>query len=287
MAREPKPELIQRVEHSCGKLLVERTPDYFEKLANSVPRRLIQRILIKVVRPKYTIKKYKYRNDKWPLRSESARRSVNCRHIARCSPRLNAKALLTEHAQREISLKRARMLKTYIRAIVALWVIKLQATRHNNNISFYGIFVLHAYNRTLRKFSSRPIPAIHRTKYTLVCYRPTSLRDTTVRKQMSDQPANSASEVPRGSENVNPQEKHPCVQQHSHKWERHQCSYKWECHRRRPSDPRSRRLCGRRSIGQDSVLSADLGELSINFGGERYIWPSHCTKEVYRAAAVL
>ncbi|CAB0034901.1 unnamed protein product [Trichogramma brassicae] len=43
----------------------------------------------------------------------SSRRSVNCRHIARCSPRPNANGLLVEHAQREISLKRARMLKRY------------------------------------------------------------------------------------------------------------------------------------------------------------------------------
>ncbi|CAB0036819.1 unnamed protein product, partial [Trichogramma brassicae] len=40
-------------------------------------------------------------------RQYSARRSANSRHIARCSPRLNASTLLTEHAQREISLERA------------------------------------------------------------------------------------------------------------------------------------------------------------------------------------
>ncbi|CAB0028491.1 unnamed protein product, partial [Trichogramma brassicae] len=97
---------------------------------------------------------------------------------------------------------------------------------------------------------------------------------------MSDQPANSASEVPRGSENVNPQ-KHPCFTTHSHKWERQTMPLQWECHHRRPSDPRSRRLL-RPPFDRTRIrFSADLGELSINFGGERYMLRVHRSRGIW------
>ncbi|CAB0029253.1 unnamed protein product [Trichogramma brassicae] len=85
---------------------------------------------------------------------------------------------------------------------------------------------------------------------------------------MSDQPANSASEVPRGSENVNPQENIPASNNTPTNGNANNAPTNGNA--TTGGHPIPGRDAYAAAVRSDRIrFSADLGELSINFGGER------------------
>ncbi|CAB0042856.1 unnamed protein product [Trichogramma brassicae] len=87
---------------------------------------------------------------------------------------------------------------------------------------------------------------------------------------MSDQPANSASEVPRGSENVNPQENIPAS--NNTPTNGNATNAPTNGNATDGGHPIPGRDAYAAAVRSDRIrFSADLGELSINFGGERYM----------------